>query len=81
MSPNLYLYHYNLCGNFCPSCNGIQESMIKRVSRVDLQNFLVVKMIQNTHQRYTPTQLATHLNQYPQAGKLIYGRSTPNLYR
>ena len=62
MSPNLYLYHYNLCGNFCPSCNGIQESMIKRVSRVGLQNFLAIKIIQNAHQRYTLTQLATHLN-------------------
>ena len=66
--------NYHPCCTMCPYCNGEQEKMFKRTSRVGLQKFLVDAMYKNAGKNYAVEDLSKMLCNYPNVGKDIYRR-------
>lgn len=71
-----YYQDYDPCGNNCPYCNGTIFEYVKSVSRNGLTTFLASTMIVNKETDLTPSSLVHKLINFPQVGKVVYGRHT-----
>ena len=74
---NDQLYHQlSPCMNSCPHCDQTRLQYVKKVSKRGLQCFLASTLMSTHDKTYTAPMLAKALLDYPNVGRLIYGRKT-----
>lgn len=70
------LHQISPCMNKCPYCDKTQQQYVKKVSKSGLQTFLATTLMCTHDKSFTPASLVKKLIDYPNVGRLIYGRKT-----
>ena len=64
------------CLSQCPYCDKSRNHYIKAVCKQGLQSFLACTLMSNQEEPITPSILLRKLLEYPQVGRVIYGRQS-----
>ena len=64
------------CYQSCPYCDGSRSKIIKPIRKAGLKLFLSVTMINNYTEPISPSTLVKKLLDFPNVGRIVYGRNT-----